>query len=108
MAWIDDADALNRATRDTFGQACAYTLKGGAPAAIRAILDKPAATATLDGHVTAELDGVEYVLDVRLADLAGAPRVGDKVTTGGKSFEVVGVRPGGNGSCKLPLVEVAA
>ena len=107
MPWLNDADALNLACRDTFGQACTYTAKGGAPVAIRAILDKPGATATLDGNVLAGIDGVDFVLDVRLADLATAPRSGDKLTTAGHAYEVVGVQPGGNGTSKLALVEVA-
>lgn len=108
-AWDALADLPLRAGRATFGRAVVCTPAGGAPQAITAIaFDANALAVEIEGG--APIESVGPALDVRLADLAVAPSVGDAVTIssgpGAGTYEIRRVEADGCGAATLRLVRV--
>lgn len=104
--WQRISDLAHKATRRTFGRPVTYTHRSApdAPVTITAIFDAAHQVVTWeDGQ---PVSATRPMLDVRLADLASAPKKGDGVVIDGVSYEVSDVQPGGHGSSKLMLVEV--
>ena len=99
--WADYADLSIKATRDTFGVAVTYTPQGLPAESITAVYDAAHAAVELQAGVA--VSSQRPVLDVRLADLTVAPRIGDTLTVASIAYEVTDVQLTGNGSAKLVL-----
>lgn len=105
MGWAERADRLNRAVRDWFGEAIAYTPQGGAAVSIVATFNEAAAVVELQAGVPVQ--STRPAIMVRLADLATAPRQGDTFvrTSNGKAYEVANVELEGEGTARLYALE---
>jgi len=109
MAWDDDLNKLNSAVLETFAAAWQYKPKGASDyVTIRAVLDSPGLDTDGGGQSTNGFEGVDYILLVRLSDLAAEPRQDDRARRGGETFKVTTSARDGGGMMKLGLVKVAS
>lgn len=101
MAWSDYADLANKGTRDLFGVAVTYTPQGQAAQSITAIFDK--AHEAVEVRAGVPVTTTRPMLDVRLADIAVAPRIGDTAVVDSTTYRVMEYQPTGNGCANLWL-----
>lgn len=93
---------VNRATRDTWGQAVSYTPQSTSVAeSVTAIYDAAHVAVELGGEVP--ISTTRPMLLVTAADLSVTPSKGDTLVIGSGTFEVTDVQPDSSGSYRLIL-----
>lgn len=103
--WDRLADFASRATRNAFGVPVTYRPQGGA--AVPIVAPFKAAGDVIELQAGVPVSATRPILTVRLADLPAPPRQEDRFTLAdGRTFEVSGVEPDGEGNADLIALEV--
>ncbi|WP_412058037.1 hypothetical protein [Bartonella sp. DGB2] len=102
--WNANLKAMNDVLCETFGKALTYTRKTtGEVFSISAIYDETYAQDPVYG--TTDFTNPIKMLDIRLSDIGGAPKQGDRVVLDQETFIISDVITSTSGMMKVALVE---